>query len=285
MDISARHFIYRFSLLFKGVVPKPSSQMEETGTLRENPGCPQPFCSFLRYFSSPSSRCISGGLLQIRQATPQEIWLVSNHALRALYSIWRIYIFSFHQVSHPKFVIIQMQGNLWPATASAAGGNSGAACVLGADSIPSSCMSPYPHPHSNLQGFMSMPASPSHPHHHHHHPPHHHGINGLYSLHSFPGGLGPPAIEGPEGDYKPTGLVALRMKAKEPGSIISWPTWPKVIPLAHWLSQSTHSRRNTHRPHVSLMPFSQNTIGKVMDIWKHGHLFCHQFQFLVTVMG
>ncbi|XP_008411501.1 homeobox protein aristaless-like 3 [Poecilia reticulata] len=123
----------------------------------------------------------------------------------------------------PRHDAYQMQGNLWPGTASATGGSSGAACVLGADSIPSSCMSPYPHPHSNLQGFMSMPASPSHPH-HHHHPPHHHAINGLYSLHSFPGGLGPPAIEGPEGDYKPTGLVALRMKAKEPGSIISWPT-------------------------------------------------------------
>uniref|UniRef100_A0A3Q3LNN5 Homeobox domain-containing protein n=1 Tax=Mastacembelus armatus TaxID=205130 RepID=A0A3Q3LNN5_9TELE len=71
-------------------------------------------------------------------------------------------------------------------------GGSGPGCVLGADSIPSSCMSPYPHPHSNLQSFM--------------------------------GGLGPPSIEGPEAEYKPTGLVALRMKAKEPGSILSWPT-------------------------------------------------------------
>lgn len=116
----------------------------------------------------------------------------------------------------------QMQGNLWPGAAPGGGGGSGPGCVLGADSIPSSCMSPYPHPHSNLQGFMGMPSSPSHP--HHHHPPHHPGINGLYSLHSFPGGLGPPSIEGPETDYKPTGLVALRMKAKEPGSILSWPT-------------------------------------------------------------
>ncbi|XP_035992979.1 homeobox protein aristaless-like 3 isoform X2 [Fundulus heteroclitus] len=122
----------------------------------------------------------------------------------------------------PRHDAYQMQGNLWPGAASGGGGSSSAACVLGADSIPSSCMSPYSHPHSNLQGFMSMPTSPSHP--HHHHPPHHHSINGLYSLHSFPGGLGPPSIEGPEGDYKPTGLVALRMKAKEPGSIISWPT-------------------------------------------------------------
>nr|XP_019944546.1 PREDICTED: homeobox protein aristaless-like 3 isoform X2 [Paralichthys olivaceus] len=126
--------------------------------------------------------------------------------------------------------IQEMQGNLWPGPASGGGGGSGAGCVLGADSIPSSCMSPYPHPHSNLQGFMGMPTSPSHPHHHphhhhhHHHPSHHPGINGLYSLHGFPGGLGPPSIEGPETEYKPTGLVALRMKAKEPGSILSWPT-------------------------------------------------------------
>ncbi|XP_037627365.1 homeobox protein aristaless-like 3 isoform X1 [Sebastes umbrosus] len=123
----------------------------------------------------------------------------------------------------PRHDAYQMQSNLWPGAASGGGGGSGAGCVLGADSIPSSCMSPYSHPHSNLQGFMGMPASPNHPH-HHHHPSHHPGINGLYSLHGFPGSLGPPSIEGPETDYKPTGLVALRMKAKEPGSILSWPT-------------------------------------------------------------
>ncbi|XP_060931553.1 homeobox protein aristaless-like 3 [Limanda limanda] len=129
----------------------------------------------------------------------------------------------------PRHDTYQMQGNLWPGPASGGGGGSGAGCVLGPDSIPSSCMSPYPHPHGNLQGFMGMPTSPSHPHHphhhhHHHHPSHHPGINGLYSLHGFPGGLGSPSIEGPETEYKPTGLVALRMKAKEPGSILSWPT-------------------------------------------------------------
>ncbi|KAF3696805.1 Homeobox protein aristaless-like 3 Proline-rich transcription factor ALX3 [Channa argus] len=123
----------------------------------------------------------------------------------------------------PRHDAYQMQGNLWPGAASGGAGGSGAGCVLGADSIPSSCMSPYPHPHSNLQGFMGMPTSPSHPH-HHHHPSHHPGINGLYSLHSFPGGLASPSIEGPDTEYKPTGLVALRMKAKEPGSILSWPT-------------------------------------------------------------
>lgn len=126
-------------------------------------------------------------------------------------------------MSDPKSLLVQMQGNLWPGATSGGGGGSGAGCVLGPDSIPSSCMSPYPHHHSNLQGFMGMPPSSSHPH-HHHHPSHHPGINGLYSLHSFPGGLGSPSIEGPDTEYKPTGLVALRMKAKEPGSILSWPT-------------------------------------------------------------
>ncbi|KAM9342591.1 LOW QUALITY PROTEIN: homeobox protein aristaless-like 3 [Pholidichthys leucotaenia] len=126
----------------------------------------------------------------------------------------------------PRHDTYQMQGNLWPGAASGSSSGSGAGCVLGADSIPSSCMSPYPHPHGNLQGFMGMPTSPSHPHHHHHHHhhPHHAGINGLYSLHGFPGGLGSPSIEGPETEYKPTSLVALRMKAKEPGSLLSWPT-------------------------------------------------------------
>lgn len=158
-----------------------------------------------------------------------------------------------------------MQGNLWPGATSGGGGGSAAGCVLGPD--PSSCMSPYPHPHSNLQGFMGMPTSSSHP--HHHHPPHHHhhpGINGLYSLHGFPGGLGSPSIDGPETDYKPTGLVALRMKAKEPGSILSWPTWPQQCQLSimHWLSQSIlhywsiHSPKCKHaaRPMTQIFPLN-----------------------------
>ncbi|KAM4610220.1 homeobox protein aristaless-like 3 [Polymixia lowei] len=123
----------------------------------------------------------------------------------------------------PRHDTYQMQGNLWPGAPSGGGGGASGGCVLGAETMPSSCMSPYSHPHSNLPGFMGMSTSPSHP--HHHHPPHHPGINGLYSLHSFPGGLGPPSFEpGPETEYKPTGLVALRMKAKEPGSLLSWPT-------------------------------------------------------------
>ncbi|XP_077371503.1 homeobox protein aristaless-like 3 [Festucalex cinctus] len=114
----------------------------------------------------------------------------------------------------PRHDTYQMQGNLWPG---ASGVASTTGCVLGPESLPSSCMGAYTHPHSNLQGFMGIPSSPSHTH-HHHHPPHHPAINGLYSLHSFPG------VEAPENDYKPTGLMALRMKAKEPGSILSWPT-------------------------------------------------------------
>ncbi|XP_052340671.1 homeobox protein aristaless-like 3 isoform X2 [Oncorhynchus keta] len=119
--------------------------------------------------------------------------------------------------------IQEMQSNLWPG----AGGGSGGGCVLGPDTMSSSCMSPYPHPHSNLPsvGFMGMPPSSSHPHHPHHHPQHHPGINGLYSLHSFPGALGGHSFEpGPETEYKSSSLLAMRMKAKEPGSLLSRPT-------------------------------------------------------------
>ncbi|XP_028850145.1 homeobox protein aristaless-like 3 isoform X2 [Denticeps clupeoides] len=116
--------------------------------------------------------------------------------------------------------IQEMQSNLWTGGAgSGAGGAAAGGCVLGPDNMPTSCMSPYSHSHANLPSFMGMPASPSHP--HHHHP----GINGLYSLHGFPGGLGTHSFEpGPESEYKPSGLVTLRMKAKEPGGLLSWPT-------------------------------------------------------------
>ncbi|KAG7220737.1 hypothetical protein INR49_017851 [Caranx melampygus] len=98
----------------------------------------------------------------------------------------------------PRHDTYQMQGNLWPGAASGGGGGSGAGCVLGADSIPSSCMSPYPHPHSNLQGFMGMPTSPSHPHHHHHHHPSHHRAL-MASTHSTAslGASGPLPLRGP----------------------------------------------------------------------------------------
>ncbi|TRY85485.1 hypothetical protein DNTS_015648 [Danionella cerebrum] len=129
----------------------------------------------------------------------------------------------------PRSDSYQMQNSLWPSSSGAGpGAGAAGACVLSNESIPSSCMSPYPHPHANL-GIMGMPASP-HPHHHpqtphHHHPSHHPSINSIYSLHGFPGGLGPHSFDtGPESEYKASGLVALRMKSKEPGSLVSWPT-------------------------------------------------------------
>ncbi|XP_021327755.2 homeobox protein aristaless-like 3 isoform X3 [Danio rerio] len=123
----------------------------------------------------------------------------------------------------------EMQNSLWPSGAGATGaGGASSACVLGTENMPSSCMSPYPHPHGNLPGLMGMSASPGHHHHHHHHhhhPSHHPSINGIYSLHGFPGSLGAHTFEaGPESEYKPSGLVALRMKTKDPGSLLSWPT-------------------------------------------------------------
>ncbi|XP_076857365.1 homeobox protein aristaless-like 3 isoform X2 [Brachyhypopomus gauderio] len=128
----------------------------------------------------------------------------------------------------PRSDTYQMQSNLWPAGSGGAVGGNGA-CVLGPDSMSSSCMSPYPHPHAhthphgNLPGLMGMPTSPAHPPHHPH--PHHPGIGSLYSLHSCQGGLGPPSFQpGPESDYKPAGLMALRMKSKDPGGLLSWPT-------------------------------------------------------------
>ncbi|XP_051950766.1 homeobox protein aristaless-like 3 isoform X1 [Xyrauchen texanus] len=123
----------------------------------------------------------------------------------------------------PRSDSYQMQNNLWPGSAGMGGvAGAGTGCVLGPENMPSSCMTSYPHPHSNLPGLMGMSASTGHP---HHHSPHHPSINGIYSLHGFPGGLGAHSFEpGPESDYKPSGLVALRMKTKDPGSLLSWPT-------------------------------------------------------------
>ncbi|XP_036388138.1 homeobox protein aristaless-like 3 [Megalops cyprinoides] len=118
----------------------------------------------------------------------------------------------------------QIQSNLWPGSGSG-GAGAGGGCVLSPDSMPSSCMTPYSHPHSNLPGFMGISTSPGPHHHHHHHPHPHTGINSLYPLHGFPGALGAHSFEPvPESDYKPSGLVALRMKTKEPGGLLSWPT-------------------------------------------------------------
>ncbi|XP_036390326.1 homeobox protein aristaless-like 3 [Megalops cyprinoides] len=116
----------------------------------------------------------------------------------------------------------QMQSGLWPGTSSGGSGGPGGGGVLGADGVTAPCMGPYSHSHGNLPGFVGMPTSPSHP---HPHPHPHPGINGLYSLHSFPAGLAAHTFEpAAESDYKSSGLVALRMKAKEPGSLLSWPT-------------------------------------------------------------
>ncbi|KAJ8260272.1 hypothetical protein GJAV_G00179050 [Gymnothorax javanicus] len=119
----------------------------------------------------------------------------------------------------------QIQNNLWPGSNPGAQGMGGG-CVLGPDGMSSSCMTPYTHahPHSSLPGFMGISTSPG-PHHPHPHPHPHTGVSGLYSLHGFTGALGGHSFEpGPESDYKPSGLVALRVKAKEPGSLLSWPT-------------------------------------------------------------
>ncbi|MBN3303114.1 homeobox protein aristaless-like 3 [Amia ocellicauda] len=108
----------------------------------------------------------------------------------------------------------QIQNNLWPGSGS---GGAAGGCVLSPDSVPNSCMTPYSHPHShgNIPGFMGISGSPNH----------HPGINSLYSLHGFPSGLAGHSFEPvSESEYKPSGLVALRMKAKEPGGLLSWPT-------------------------------------------------------------
>nr|QNR56067.1 alx3 [Neoceratodus forsteri] len=104
------------------------------------------------------------------------------------------------------------QNNLWPSGGS--GGPTGS-CLLPHENMAPSCMSPYSHPHGNMANFMGISSSPNH----------HPGINGLYSLHGFPSSLGSHTFNAiPESDYKPASLVALRMKSKEPTSLISWTT-------------------------------------------------------------
>ncbi|XDV49050.1 hypothetical protein PO909_018374 [Leuciscus waleckii] len=94
----------------------------------------------------------------------------------------------------PRSDTYQMQNTLWPSSAGPGGvGGAASGCVLGAENMASSCMTPYPHPHGNLPGLM--------------------------------GSLGAHSYEpGPESEYKASGLVALRMKTKDPGSLLSWPT-------------------------------------------------------------
>uniref|UniRef100_A0A8C2TF16 ALX homeobox 3 n=1 Tax=Coturnix japonica TaxID=93934 RepID=A0A8C2TF16_COTJA len=106
----------------------------------------------------------------------------------------------------------QLQNNSWPSSGSPAG-----PCIVPHDSAPSPCVSPYPPTHSNISGFVGIPASPSHP----------PAISSLYSLRGLtPTSLGAPQFEPPpsENDYKPPPLVTLRMKTKEPGSLLGWAT-------------------------------------------------------------
>ncbi|KAM6295270.1 homeobox protein aristaless-like 3 [Aegotheles albertisi] len=109
--------------------------------------------------------------------------------------------------------IQELQNNLWPSS----GPGSPGGLLPPPESIPSPCMAPYPHAHSNIAGFMGIPAAPGpHP-----------GINSLYSLHSLPPpGLGPHPFEpAPEHDYKSPTLVGLRMKSKEvTSSLLNWAT-------------------------------------------------------------
>ncbi|KAM9255322.1 homeobox protein aristaless-like 3 [Cariama cristata] len=108
--------------------------------------------------------------------------------------------------------IQELQNNLWPSSSPRSPTG-----LLPPESIPSPCVSPYPHPHSNITGFMGIPASPGpHP-----------SINSLYSLHGLP--PPPPGTHpfepAPEHDYKSPTLVSLRMKGKEvASSLLSWAT-------------------------------------------------------------
>ncbi|XP_035293345.1 homeobox protein aristaless-like 3 isoform X1 [Cricetulus griseus] len=106
--------------------------------------------------------------------------------------------------SHP-----QLQNSLWPSPGS---GSPGGPCLMSPEGIPSPCMSPYSHSHGNVAGFMGVPASPAaHP--------------GIYSIHGFPPALGGHSFEpSPDGDYKSPSLVSLRVKPKEPPSLLNWTT-------------------------------------------------------------
>ncbi|XP_035426511.1 homeobox protein aristaless-like 3 [Cygnus atratus] len=107
---------------------------------------------------------------------------------------------------------LQLQSNLWPSPGP---GSPAGPCLVAPESIPSPCVSPYPHAHSNVAGFVGIPASPGHP----------PGISSLYSLHGLPPALGGRPFEPPpENEYKAPALLALRMKGKEPGSLLGWTT-------------------------------------------------------------
>ncbi|XP_074044474.1 homeobox protein aristaless-like 3 isoform X2 [Macrotis lagotis] len=105
--------------------------------------------------------------------------------------------------------IQELQSNLWPSPGS---GSPGGPCLMSPEGIPSPCTSPYSHSHSNVAGFMGVPASPGPP-------------PGIYSIHGFSPALGGHSFEtAPDGDYKSPSLVSLRMKPKEPPTLLNWTT-------------------------------------------------------------
>ncbi|XP_062451208.1 homeobox protein aristaless-like 3 [Rhea pennata] len=95
--------------------------------------------------------------------------------------------------------IQELQSNLWPSPAGP--------CLAIPESILSPCTAPYPRAHGNAGGFAGGPGSPGH----------HPGLGGFCS----PPGLSP--APGNAAAKSPT-LVTLRVKAKEPGSLLSWTT-------------------------------------------------------------
>lgn len=107
------------------------------------------------------------------------------------------------------FLSFQLQNSLWPSPGS---GSPTGPCLVSPEGIPSPCMSPYSHSHGNVAGFMGVPASPgAHP--------------GIYSIHSFSPALGGHSFEpSPDGDYKSPSLISLRVKPKEPPSLLNWTT-------------------------------------------------------------
>uniref|UniRef100_A0A8B9DVE0 ALX homeobox 3 n=1 Tax=Anser cygnoides TaxID=8845 RepID=A0A8B9DVE0_ANSCY len=102
--------------------------------------------------------------------------------------------------------------NLWP---SAGPGSPAGPCLAAPESIPSPRVSPYPPAHSNVAGFVGIPAPPGHP----------PAIGSLYSLHGLPPALsGRPFEPPPEDEHKAAALLALRMRGKEPGGLLGWAT-------------------------------------------------------------
>nr|XP_014433715.1 homeobox protein aristaless-like 3 [Pelodiscus sinensis] len=99
---------------------------------------------------------------------------------------------------------VQLQNNLWP---SAGAGSPAGPCLMAPESVPSPCVSPYPHAHGTIAEFMGIPGSPSH----------HHGIN---SLCGFPPSLSSPGFS----NRKSPGLGTLGRRPKEPAGLLDWTT-------------------------------------------------------------